>query len=254
MRQIVLVIGWVLGWSVAAAEPEVPVVGAPTSAQPTAEGASEGVVEVKRAEVTPKSREVPRYPAEARLMSTEGSCKVRIILDTTGQPERVEVLACDPYFIWTSVDAAMKSRFHPVIVNGEPVRAAFIYVYKFKLSGDGPPPPPPPVLDPPFVIEALPPIPEGRFREVSFTELTCDQLAQVAFPEQALAAGFESQCRVMLYFNAQGEVIHTEPLACGEPFISAVSAPDQPFLCQPMERRGAAIPVKTEYTFNFEIR
>ena len=71
------------------------------------------------------------------------------------------------------------------------------------------------------------------------------------YPEQARAAGVESACRVMLYLNAQGEVIFTEALDCGEPFLSAVRAPTQPFICAPVVQDGEAIPVIAEYTFNF---
>ena len=247
-------VGLVLCWSVAAAEPEAPVE-APSPEPPTADGPSEDIVTTRSTEIKAKHRESPEFPAEARLTGTEGECKVRIIIDTSGRPERVEVIACDPYFIGASVDAALKSSFPPVLVDGEPVKAAFLDSYKFRL-GDAAesPPPPPPVLDTPIVIEALPPIPKGRFREVEFTDLTCDQVAQVTFPERARAAGVESSCRVMLYFNAQGEVIHTEPLSCREPFITAVRRPTQPFVCAPVERRGEAIPVKAEYTFQFKLR
>ena len=98
---------------------------------------------------------------------------------------------------------------------------------------------------------AAPKPPEGDFIEAKFSDLDCSQLAQVRYPESARLANVESTCRVMLYFDAQGEVIHTEALDCGEPFLSAVRVPATPFRCTPPKMLGASASVKAEYTFNF---
>lgn len=253
MRQSVVVIGWVLCWSVAAAEPEAPVVEAPEAA-PKSErlphrGVFEDVVEVERSEVTQKDRIAPAYPKDALKQSVEGECQLHLIIGTTGRTEHVQVLACDPMFVEVSVNAAMATRFAPVLVNGEPVKAAFDHKYKFRLSGAAYAPPPPPVLDPPLIFEAPPAPPDGKFRQFELSDLSCEPLTPVSAPEEARGAGGPSSCEMMLYIDAQGEVVHAAPLVCEEPFISAVQATKRPLVCEPVKRRGEAIAVKTAYTF-----
>jgi hypothetical protein len=54
----------------------------------------------------------------------------------------------------------------------------------------------------------------------------------------------------MRYLSPAGEVIFTEALDCGEPFLSAVRAPARPFRCTPPKTLGASASVKAEYTVN----
>ena len=234
MRRMIGWFGLTLCWSVGAAEPEAPTGEALTGPRP-----------VHWTEIKIKNHVVPKYPRKARNQDLEGDCKVRLIIDERGKTTSVEIITCPPEFAEVSTQAAMDTDFFPMKVEGVPVKATFVFTYKFRL-GDAPSPAPSQPL--------APPPPDGIFVELKFPELSCSQLAQVPYPERARAAGVESACRVMLYLNAQGEVIHTEPLSCREPFITAVRRPAQPFVCAPVARRGEAIPVKAEYTFQFKLR
>ena len=240
MRQVAGMIGWALCWSVAqAAEPETPDAEAPPSE----------LREVHHSEIGVKLRTYPKYPPEARAQNVEGDCDVRLTVDERGKTTSAEALNCPPLFVEASTTAAMGSSFYPVKEGGVPVKVSVVLHYKYRLGA--------PSGGPNTVgtAAAAPPAPpKGRFRELEFTELTCGSLAPVTFPDQARAAGVESACRVMLYLNAQGEVIHTEPVDCGEPFLSAAREAAQPLVCEPVERRGEAIPVKAEYTFNFRLQ
>lgn len=234
MRRMIGWFGLTLCWSVGAAEPEAP----------TGEALT-GPRLVHWTEIKIKNHVVPKYPRKARNQDLEGDCKVRLIIDERGKTTSVEIITCPPEFAEVSTQAAMDTDFFPMKVEGVPVKAAFVLTYKFRL-GDAPSPAPSQPL--------APPPPDGLFVEQTFPELSCSQLAQVPYPEQARAAGVESACRVMLYLNAQGEVIFTEALDCGEPFLSAVRAPTQPFICAPVVQDGEAIPVIAEYTFNFRLQ
>ena len=233
MRQMAGMIGWALCWSVAqAAEPEMPPVEAPTAE----------LREVHFSEIVVKLRTMPRYPPEARAQNVEGDCDVRLIVDERGKTTSAEALTCPPLLIAASTTAAMGTSFYPFKEGGVPVKVSFVLHYKFRLSdssggqttlGNATAPP----LAPPA----------GRFREVDFADLTCGSLAPMTFPEQA-------RCQVMFYLDNQGAVIHTEPIDCDEPFLSAVREATEPLVCKPVERRGEAIPVKAEYTFQFKFR
>lgn len=246
------VIGWVLCWSAAAAEPEAPVVEAPAEA-PNPErlpnkGVFEDVVEVKVGDVKPKDVVPPVYPKAARDQGLEGECRLHVVIGTTGRTEHVQVLACDPLFVEASVSSAMETRFTPYVVDGEPMKAAFHYKHTFRLSGAERPPAPPPVLDPPLVFEAPPAPPDGKFRQVELFDLTCEPLTPVSVPEEARGAG-PASCQMMLYIDVKGEVVHAAPVMCEEPYITAVRETERPLVCEPVKRRGEAIQVKTAYTF-----
>jgi outer membrane biosynthesis protein TonB len=226
-------IGLVLCWSVAAAEPELPAAEAPAAEAPA------GVRPVAWREVKAKVNAQPSYPRAARRQNLEADCKVRVFIDEQGMPMSMEVIACPPMFVESVTEAAMASRFFPFAPEGIPLKVSFVYNYKFRLADSSASAPPAP----------LPPA--GDFTRRTLSAPRCPPIAPVLYPEAARAEYHESRCRVMLYFNTDGEVIHTHPIACTEPFLSAVRESTQALVCEPVQRRGEAIPAKAVYTVFF---
>lgn len=76
----------------------------------------------------------PIYPAEAVSEGLQGRVLVKIIVDTNGKPQKAEVLRSDNnIFNQPSIDAAMKYRFIPAIMNGKPVAVWVVVPFTFRL-------------------------------------------------------------------------------------------------------------------------
>ena len=73
------------------------------------------------------------YPKEARQMSIEGRCVIRLKIDEEGVPFGAEARACTNVFRDPSLRAALASRFYPYLVGGEPVRVQFDWAFNYKL-------------------------------------------------------------------------------------------------------------------------
>jgi hypothetical protein len=69
----------------------------------------------------PRVRVAPRF----RDLNTKGGCAIHFWIDATGVPTDVGVQQCDDSVREEVLDAAWKWRFHPKLVNGEPMDAEF---------------------------------------------------------------------------------------------------------------------------------
>ncbi len=79
----------------------------------------------------------PVYPEEARKQKIEGTVWVKMWIDKKGNARRVEILKSDAeIFNQASIDAAMKWKFSPAMLKGEPVDVWVSIPFKFKLSKD----------------------------------------------------------------------------------------------------------------------
>jgi len=79
----------------------------------------------------------PRYPEAARTMNLgDVSCKVRMYIDETGTPIRLDFEQCPKVFHASARDALMKWRFYPARdPNGKKTKAQFILKIKYRLTG-----------------------------------------------------------------------------------------------------------------------
>ncbi|TNE85915.1 MAG: energy transducer TonB [Deltaproteobacteria bacterium] len=97
-------------------------------------GGGEDVHSFHHSEVVPVRKVSPRYPDQARPLGIDAmTCKARMTIDPSGNPERVEVLDCPEEFHDETVRALMKWRFRPAKVGGTPVRAQFVLRVNYKL-------------------------------------------------------------------------------------------------------------------------
>jgi TonB family protein len=88
-----------------------------------------------------KSRVEPVYPREALEKGTEGKVWVKILIDTTGRPDQVEVLKSEnDIFNEATLVAARQWRFSPAIKDNKPVAVWVSVPFRYKLaekSGQG---------------------------------------------------------------------------------------------------------------------
>lgn len=75
------------------------------------------------------------YPAQARRMNIQGSARVRLVVDSSGQPCNCEVVSASPvgYFEEAALKAARNMRFAPGKLKGQPVNSLVELPFIFRL-------------------------------------------------------------------------------------------------------------------------
>jgi TonB family protein len=73
----------------------------------------------------------PPYTAEAKLMRASGIVRVQVSIDETGKVIGAKALCGDPVLAKPSVEAALKARFTPTKLSGQPVKVKGIILYDF---------------------------------------------------------------------------------------------------------------------------
>jgi TonB family protein len=82
-----------------------------------------------------KSRVEPVYPREALEKGAEGKVWVKILIDTTGRPDQVEVLKSEnDVFNEATLTAARQWRFTPAMKDNRPVAVWVTMPFLFKLA------------------------------------------------------------------------------------------------------------------------
>jgi TonB family protein len=75
----------------------------------------------------------PVYPEAAKRMRTQGVVTVDVILDETGKVVSASASAGPPILREAAVQAALKARFSPTKLSGQPVKVSGVINYKFAL-------------------------------------------------------------------------------------------------------------------------
>jgi protein TonB len=63
----------------------------------------------------------PVYPSLARQLCREGRVELRAVIATDGAIQSLEVISGDPLLIRSALDAVGQWRYHPTILNGQPI-------------------------------------------------------------------------------------------------------------------------------------
>ena len=88
----------------------------------------------KQPQPLPGNNPAPVYPEIARRAGVEGTVWVKIWVDKEGNPKKAQVLKSDAeLFNQPAIDAAMKWKFTPAIMNNGPVSVWVSIPFKFKL-------------------------------------------------------------------------------------------------------------------------
>jgi periplasmic protein TonB len=67
------------------------------------------------------NRVEPRYPPLAIQTHHEGRVELHAVISTAGTIESLEVISGDPFFIQSALAAVRQWRYHPTILNGNPI-------------------------------------------------------------------------------------------------------------------------------------
>jgi protein TonB len=96
-----------------------------------------GTVNVAR-ELTPLVRFPPEYPMGARAKRTEGYVILRFTVTETGSVADPEVLQAEPpgVFERAAIQAALRWKYQPQIVDGKPARVVTFTRVKFEMAPD----------------------------------------------------------------------------------------------------------------------
>lgn len=73
----------------------------------------------------------PEYPAEARANGDSGTVKVQILIDELGNVMRAEAVEGPASLHAAAVAAALKSRFTPTRLMGQPIKVSGVIVFRF---------------------------------------------------------------------------------------------------------------------------
>ena len=63
----------------------------------------------------------PLYPKLAIQIHREGRVELHAIIATDGTIQSLQVVSGDPLFLQSALDAVRQWRYHPTILNGQPV-------------------------------------------------------------------------------------------------------------------------------------
>ena len=77
-----------------------------------------------------KQRTPPRFP-DGVALDTVIACRMKVFIDTSGRPERIECEDCPPPFDAASSATLMKWLWHPAMIDGKPVPTQFLTVMKY---------------------------------------------------------------------------------------------------------------------------
>ncbi len=76
----------------------------------------------------------PNYPDQARRMRVSGAVTIEVVIDETGRVISAQATSGPLALREVAVQAALKARFSPTKLSGQPVKVAGTINYKFTLS------------------------------------------------------------------------------------------------------------------------
>lgn len=89
----------------------------------------------KQPQPIPGNNPAPTYPEIARRAGVEGTVWVKIWVDKEGKPKKAQILKSDAeLFNQPAIEAAMKWKFTPAIMNNGPVAVWVSIPFRFKLN------------------------------------------------------------------------------------------------------------------------
>jgi protein TonB len=80
------------------------------------------------------SMPAPAYPIIAKQVKAQGSVNVQILVDEHGKVISAQVLSGNPMLLSAAKEAAMRARFTPTILSGQPVKVQGTIIYNFVIQ------------------------------------------------------------------------------------------------------------------------
>jgi protein TonB len=104
--------------------PEPPVVKPPTTERVTLKVLSSKALSLPQ----------PAYPIIAKQAHVQGPVNVQILVDEQGKVISTQIVSGNPMLTPAAKEAAMRARFTPTILNGQPVKIQGVIIYNFVLQ------------------------------------------------------------------------------------------------------------------------
>src|SRR5205085_11889167 len=76
----------------------------------------------------------PPYPPMARQIRAQGSVNVQILVDEQGKVVSAQAVSGNPLLTFAAKEAALRARFTPTLLNGQPVKVQGVITYNFVLQ------------------------------------------------------------------------------------------------------------------------
>lgn len=76
----------------------------------------------------------PAYPVIAKQTRTQGPVNIQILVDEQGKVISAQVVSGNPMLNPAAKEAAMRARFTPTVLNGQPVKIQGVITYNFVLQ------------------------------------------------------------------------------------------------------------------------
>ena len=79
---------------------------------------------------------IPPYPVAAKVVRAKGVVNVQVIIDESGNIISASAISGHPLLRQVAEQAAMKSKFMPITLSGQPVKAMGVIIYNFESPQD----------------------------------------------------------------------------------------------------------------------
>ncbi len=76
----------------------------------------------------------PPYPAMARQIRVQGAVGVQILIDEQGRVISAQAVSGHPLLVGSAKEAALRARFTPTVLNGQPVKIQGVITYNFTMQ------------------------------------------------------------------------------------------------------------------------
>jgi len=76
----------------------------------------------------------PLYPAIGKQIRIQGPVMIQILVDEQGKVVSAQVVSGHPILTASAREAAMRARFTPTVLNGQPVKVQGVITYNFVLQ------------------------------------------------------------------------------------------------------------------------
>ena len=76
----------------------------------------------------------PLYPPIAKQIRAQGPVNVQILIDEQGKVISAQAVSGHPTLTGAAREAAMRARFSPTMLNGQPVKVQGVITYNFVLQ------------------------------------------------------------------------------------------------------------------------
>jgi TonB family protein len=77
---------------------------------------------------------LPSYPNSAKLLNVTGTVLIRVLISENGQVIETEIIDGPPMLLETSLEAAKKWRFKPMLIGGTAVKIDGVLTFNFELK------------------------------------------------------------------------------------------------------------------------